>query len=58
MTRQKAEWDDWRDRTRKINEPMRLRDDTPEEIKKKFEEWKKRQEAMVERIIEEQLKRG
>ena len=40
MPRQLYEWDDWRDRTRKINEPMRLRDDAPEEIKKKFEEFR------------------
>jgi len=55
MTMQKAEWEDWLDGTRKINEPMRLRDDAPEELKLKFEKWKKDQVEMKERIIKEQL---
>jgi len=58
MTMQKTEWDDWRDRTRKISEPIRLRDDAPEEIKKKFEIWKKEQENMITDIIKEQKAKG
>ena len=42
MSQIKQDWDDWVDGSAPGNEPIRLRDDAPEKIKKQFEEWKKR----------------
>ena len=42
MSHQKQDWDDWIDGDAPGNEPLRLRKDAPDEIKKKFEEWEKK----------------
>ena len=42
MSHQKQDWDDWVDGEAPGDEPLRLRQDAPEDIKKKFEEWQKK----------------
>ena len=41
MSMSKPEWWDWVDLDTPGNEPLKLLEDAPEEIKKIFEEWKK-----------------
>ena len=43
MSRQKQDWDDWVDLDAPGDEPLKLRKDAPEDIKKNFEEWKKKE---------------
>jgi hypothetical protein len=39
--RSEQDWDDWIDGDAPGEEPLRLCEDAPEEIRKHFEEWKK-----------------
>ena len=41
---QKPIWWEWVDTKRHCNEPIKLREDAPEDMKKQFEEWKKEKE--------------
>jgi len=42
MSSQRPDWWDWIELNKPIHEPMRLKDDAPEDVKRKFEEWQKR----------------
>ena len=46
MTTSKPDWWDWKETRKELGEPIRLREDAPEEIKKQFEEWQKQQEEL------------
>ena len=39
---QQPDWFDWIELDKPVFEPTRLKDNAPEEVQKKFEEWKKR----------------
>ena len=41
MSSQRPDWWEWIDLNKSIREPLKLKDNTPEDVKKKFEEWKK-----------------
>ena len=43
MSRQKQDWDDWVNLDIPGEDPVKLRDDAPDDIKKKFEEWRKKE---------------
>ena len=40
---QRPEWWEWVDLNTKVSEPLKLKDDPPEEMKEKFEEWKRKE---------------
>jgi hypothetical protein len=44
MSRLKPSWWEWTDKNRTLDEPIRLRDDAPEEIKEEFEKDRKEEE--------------
>ena len=39
---QQPSWWEWADLDRLVGEPLRLREDAPEDIKIEFEQWKKK----------------
>ena len=39
---QKPDWWDWIELDKPVSEPIRLKEDAPEEVKKKFKEWQER----------------
>jgi hypothetical protein len=48
---QKPDWWGWVELEKPVYEPMRLKDNAPDEVKKKFEEWQKqKKEERSQRI--------
>jgi hypothetical protein len=44
MTESKPIWWDWVDLNNPSDQPIKLKDNAPEEMKKKFKEWQKKRE--------------
>jgi len=44
MSSQRPDWWEWINLNKSINEPLELKDNAPEDVKIKFEEWKKKKE--------------
>jgi hypothetical protein len=45
MSTQQPSWWEWADLDRPGSEPLRLREDAPEDVKAEFERWKKKKAA-------------
>jgi len=48
---EKPDWWEWLELKKPVYEPMRLKDDAPEEMKKKFEEWREKKKAEISKQI-------
>ena len=48
---EKPDWWSWLELDKPVYEPMRLKDDAPEEMIRKFEEWQKKKDDELAREI-------
>jgi len=42
MSQQRPDWWGWLELDKPVHEPMRLKDNAPEDVKEKFKEWQKK----------------